>query len=354
MTEAQSRRLPILDAYRRAGEPLATVLLPASSDIEDADARYDIRVKNTLTELVDLGAGTPLLSTVEEALAQFDHGDGAALALVASSDSVVLFLPMFRPVDRLFVSLGPTPSLLPLLAATQSDLPHAAVLLDRKGADLWFRSDLGAPVRTTSIQGDEEHIHRGHPGGWSQRRFQQIAENTWEDNAKVVVEALDGDDFETGIVVAGGDERAVGFFAEHLPDRLGEFVVVDGSRAAGPEAFLDNADVAIRSIAADRLTQELERLRSSLARGGAVEGVDVLDMLGQARVSHLYVADDTLADRRWVERFDFSVPLARHGNSTSECPATEGAVALAVATGAEVTVVPRGAVDQPLVGTLRG
>ena len=36
---------------------------------------------------------------------------------------------------------------------------------------------------TVGSEGDTEYIHRCHPGGWSQRRFQQRAENPRDDNA---------------------------------------------------------------------------------------------------------------------------------------------------------------------------
>jgi hypothetical protein len=36
---------------------------------------------------------------------------------------------------------------------------------------------------TVGPEGDTEYIHRGHPGGRSQRRFQQRAETPRDDNA---------------------------------------------------------------------------------------------------------------------------------------------------------------------------
>lgn len=353
MNTSSERRQQLLDAYRSSGEMIATVLIPARSDVEDATDRYDIRVKNALSALTELGADVPILETVESSLRSFDHADAPSLALVATADEVIIADQMLRPVDKLFVSLGPTPALLPLLAVTQIDLPHVAVLIDREGADLWFRDDLGAPVSTASVSGDTEHIHRGHAGGWSQRRFQQRAENTWEQNAKLVVDAVDDESADIEFVIVGGDERAVGFFTEHIPSHRGEVIVVDGSRAAGPEAFLDNADIAVRSVAADRLTAAIERFRDALGQGRAVAGEEALVQLGHGLVDHLYVADDTQADDRWHHWFDFSIPLISEEETGTHAPATDSAVALAVATGAEVTVVPGSVVEHSMAATLR-
>ena len=353
MTHTRQRRETLLETYRFSGPPIATVYLPARSDVADASDRYEIRVKNSLSELAALGAEEALVATVESAVADFDHGDGAALAVVATSDEVIVRHPMFRPLSEPLVTLGPTPALLPLLEATQADLPHVAVLLDRVGADVWYRDDLGAPIATRSVSGEELHVQRSQPGGWSQRRFQQIAENTWEDNAKSEVSALVDEAPGAEIVVAGGDVRAVGFFAQHLPARLGELVTVEGSRAATPEPFLDNADTAIRSIAAERLVAAIGECRDAVGEGRAVEGRETLQLLGQGRVERLFVVNDTMAEDRPTASVDFSVPVVT-GDGDTECPMTEAAVALAVATGAEVTVVPRAVLDRLLVGVVRG
>ena len=52
------------------------------------------------------------------------------------------------------------------------------------------------------VDGDELHIHRPHQGGWSQRRFQQRAENQWEANAQVrFVPSRGGPDDRLGAVL---------------------------------------------------------------------------------------------------------------------------------------------------------
>ncbi len=39
---------------------------------------------------------------------------------------------------------------------------------------------------TEQVEGETEYIRRGAPGGWSQKRFQQRAENTWEHNGQLL------------------------------------------------------------------------------------------------------------------------------------------------------------------------
>lgn len=358
-----SPRQRALEAFGSSGEPLVTLYLPTPSQTATAEHRFDIRRRNAATRLDELDAPAGAAAAIDAVLAERTHDEGEALVVVASADEVIFQRDLIRPVDRTVVTVGPTPALLPLLAATQNDIVHVAVLLDRAGAEQWVRSGLGAAVEVASVDGDEEHIHRGHPGGWSQRRFQQRAENTWDSNAKEVAEELLATmPDEADVVVVGGDVRAVGFFRDHVPDHGLRFLEVEGSRSADHAAFLDRADVAVRTVAAERLTETLADVREGLAVGTAVAGDEALELLNQGRIDRLVVADDTFAVERTVDRFDFAVPMG--GPTTPDgagvmAPVTEGAVVLAVATGADVVVVSPGAalasgLDRGIAGFVRG
>ena len=60
---------------------------------------------------------------------------------------------------------------------------------DRLGAELLAVMPTG-PDREVRVEGEELHVTRSASGGWSQRRFQQRAENRWQQNAGAVAEAL--------------------------------------------------------------------------------------------------------------------------------------------------------------------
>ena len=348
-------RNELIECYRHSGDDIATVFVPTRSDKADADQRFDIQVKNVRKRLEELNAEQDVIDAVLGVLDGYDHHDATSIALVAARGESLLVHPMFRPVARLFVSYGSTPALLPLLEIDQVDAPHVAVLLDRVGADIWYRTDLGTAVETETVDGDDLHIHRSHPGGWSQRRFQQIAENTWEQNAKLVVDEVGDaitDDVE--VVVVGGDVRAVGFFTEHATNRFDDLVVVDGSRAAGPEAFLDNADIALRSRAAEWTASSIRSMRDAIGEDRAVTGHDALKLLAQGRVETLYVGNDTSDRDRPTAYFDFDTPLVLDETGGRSAPVTEGAVALAAATGANVIVLPNSTVPDRVVGVRRG
>jgi peptide subunit release factor 1 (eRF1) len=212
--------------------------------------------------------------------------------------------------------------------------------LDRTGADVFERVDVGSPIRIDNVEGPDVRVHRGHPGGWSQKRFKQTAENAWENNAREVVEWTIATNPEIELFLVAGDTRAVGFFLEHLPQHI-ERIVIDGSRHADHDAFLDAADVALRNRAAEDVVEQLDRWRAAAGEGSGLTGrAAVLTALLQARVETLLVIDDTDESERHTVAFDFESNQVGESERSVRAPVTDGAVALAAATGAEVVVVP--------------
>lgn len=352
----------LLDAFRFAGQPLATIQAPTPSDVADAEHRFEVRRSKILSQLDELDAPTGIVDAVTEALDGRHHDDGAGLLLVAAESGLLVdHCPREAPTSHVDVTIGPTPKLLGALAAAQAEIGHGAVLLDRVGADIWVRDAPDDNDGETDVDGQELHVHRGHPGGWSQQRFQQRAENTWEANAKLVVEEIiDALGPDADVIVVGGDVRAVGFFVEHVPSRY-EVIEVDGSRSADHDSFLENADAEIRAVAARRLVDQIDEVRSAIGAGTGVAGQEVLDLLTQGRVERVYVVDDTDSDDRPTSAFDFSVPMHlppdhRNGDDATVAPVTEAAVTLATATGADVVVLPAtgvAGVDGPLAAIVR-
>jgi hypothetical protein len=121
------------------------------------------------------------------------------------------------------------PDVAPLLAWRQRQLPY--VVVDRLGAELLAVVPIG-PDREVRVEGQELDVTRSTPGGWSQRRFQQRAENRWQQNAGAVAEALTRlvGQVHPRLVVVTGDVRAVQFLRVQVPDW------VSGAAAGRPDA----------------------------------------------------------------------------------------------------------------------
>jgi hypothetical protein len=344
---SSSLRDQLRELTTAVGRPITTVYLPLPSATEDAAQQFDIRRRNLPGELADAGADDATVEVIERALADREHGDGAALVLVADAERVLVDRTLTRPIDRPLIRVGPAPALLPALRAEQDDIDHVAVLLDRTGADLWVRSGLGDSEQTARVKGDTEHVARSHPGGWSQRRFQQRAEETWEQNAKAAVDELaELVDLErVEHVVVGGEIHSVSHFTENLPPPVRDRVLeVDGSRHAEHDAFLDAADTAIRTASKQDEVADIRQLREELAVDVAQEGLGVLSMLAQGRVERLFVVDDTEAEERIEVAFTtdplLAGEMAEEVSADQRGPAADLAVLMAEQMGTDIHVLP--------------
>lgn len=349
------------DAAGSWGEGTATIHLPTPSDEADAAQRYATRRRNAERCLDEAGASPTTIHTAAAALASHAHDDGAGVLVVVRGTTTLLSQATPEPVTDEFVAVDSLPHLLPVFAASQARLPHLAVLLDRTGADLYRRTGTGAPLVVDESEGSDDRIHRSHPGGWSQRRFQQIAENAWENNAKEVVEDVLGDHGDTELIVVGGDERAVGFFVDHLPERFRPARRVEGSRHGDVDTFLSNVDTEMADLASRQVAEALRETREAVATDRGAAGEDVLAPLSQGRVRTLVIGDDTFSDDRRRSWFDLEAgvhlgddePADGRGTCVS---VTDAALFLASRLGVETVVAPAAALptDPPLAAILHG
>ncbi|MDZ7732729.1 MAG: Vms1/Ankzf1 family peptidyl-tRNA hydrolase [Acidimicrobiia bacterium] len=245
------------------------------------------------------------------------------------------------------------PALLPVIDHLDRSIRAVIVSIDRTGADIVLVG--GDEERGVTVEGDTEHIHRGQPGGWSQRRFQQRAENTWEHNAADVAAEVDRVAREGGveIVTAIGDVRARTLLADHLSPATRELLHdVDGPGPGDPDArtrALAAADHARADWFAQRTVELLRQFDHALEHDKALEGVDtVFDVLRQGRVERLLVHPDLDDDRRaW---FDVASPtlagatseeLAGVATSLLDGRLNDAAVRAARGGGAAIEVVPQ-------------
>ena len=280
------------DLYRLPG-PFASVVVRSPSSVSDAAHRLEIRWKNSRRDLEAAGATDALLAKFDGMIAQLDHGHGGGgIAAVISADREPVIELLSADPEANTTRLGAIPTVTPMLESRQAALPHVVAFVDRTGADLAAVS-AGSIEDYVIVEGELTHIHRGQQGGWSQRRYQQRAENRWESNANEVAEAL-GElvrRVRARLVCVSGDVRAVGFLYDHLPADLKPLVVI--VQEGDSEAVWDAADRAV----ADLVQQDSAALVSAVAdrrphRTATTNVSDVLRALGEGRVQTLIVHDD--------------------------------------------------------------
>jgi len=264
-----------------AAPPVISVYLTTAGARPDAAGHVALRWKSLRRRLAEDGAPEAALAHVDPMIERA-HAEGETLVAMANAEKLlyVANLPEL-PEDDLAV-VGPLPHVVPLLAAMQRMLPHIVVATDRVGAELVAVLPAD-PDQHAEVTGSDLHITRSSPGGWSQRRFQQRAENRWEANARAVAEELTRlvDATDPRIVVISGDVRAVAFLREHVPARVksllaevqGDYSSVDEVLHRGRELVADVAEVDTAALLADF---ERERGQGDLSSVGPPATLEAL------------------------------------------------------------------------------
>src|SRR5215210_2964337 len=168
--------------------PFLSLYLHTEGDVEQAAQRSQTRWRTVRSEVEREGVPAPVLDEVETLVPDAHlHGDG--LAVIATSAGVrhVEHGPVDGPND--IATWAAVPALVPLLHYRQRHPPVVVVLADRVGADL-IAVRHGAPDVEETVEGSDSPITKVAPGGWSQRRYQERAENTWEANAARTAEEV--------------------------------------------------------------------------------------------------------------------------------------------------------------------
>lgn len=336
--------------------PVVTMWLPAPSASEAAPEHLRTHRKS-VSDALDAEAPAGALAAIEDLLDDDRrvHAAGRSLVVFAGDDgdAACVGLPSEVPTGRGWV--GELARTGPVLEARQHVVPHVVVVADRVGADLLAVAGGASDGEglEESVDGSTLHIHRGQPGGWSQRRFQQRAENRWEQNAAAVAEEVDAlrQRVSARVVVATGDVRARQLLEEHAPSALADVLVtVDGPGRSDEDPFAALAPEVERQVATvvARDTRDvMEHFDEMSSKGLAVAGPDaVLELLSEARVATLLVHDDPDDDRTAaLDRSTGQVAvdaasLRSLGLEPVEARLVDAALWAALRTGTELRFVP--------------
>jgi hypothetical protein len=291
--------------------PFVTVYLGTEAAVEQAAQQNELRWKTLRRQLEEDGAPAEALAAIDPLVPEA-HLRGRTLAVVADGEGARLVRHEPEPPARDAGWVASLPRVGPLIDWAQSAVPHLVVLADRAGADIVAftrsadRAGAGeAPVVSVGDDtGQDPVLRKSNPGGWSQRRYQNRAENQWEQNAKEVADqvAALADDIGARLIVVAGDVRALQLLNEHLPAQTAELVrEVDGSRAPGSglDEIADDVVKLAATVAAEDTVEFLrlfkqERGQRDLAVAGAK---DTIAALAAARVDTLLIHDDPDDDR---------------------------------------------------------
>jgi hypothetical protein len=297
--------------YDRPG-PWASVHLDATRAEENAEHQIELRWRALRTDLARQGADDATLDAIAEAITGHPYQPGRyGLAVFATAGEAVLVEPTAAPPDADTAHYGVLPHAMPLVASRATEVPYVRVLSDRTGADVTGLTVGGAPRRTEVRGGDTFPIRKPHVGGWSHRRYQQAAEETWKRNAGDVAAAVTelAEAVGAEVIVIGGDVRTTPLVAERLPVRWRERVVVTdaGSRQSDDEEALDDVTVqAIAEIADRHARAAIDRYNTQRGEGSGSAGLaDVVMRLQRGQADTVLLIDDpSSTDTLWISPDD--------------------------------------------------
>ncbi|MCF3961983.1 baeRF2 domain-containing protein [Streptomyces fuscigenes] len=317
---------PLSPLYERPG-PWASVYVDTSAADQAPTGRSELLGRQICADLAAQGADEATCKAVRDALDAYaldprdrggtgaqdarDESTGERLgayghggrAIFATHGEVVLEPDLATtPPTETAASWGPLPHVAPLLELAAAEPRCLVVYVDRIGADFELRTTTGRSS-LGSADGEDWPVHRTATSEWDERHFQLSVENTWEQNAKNVADALTSKLAETGagLVVLAGDDRERRTVRVLLPRQLKATVVESphGGRARGADSRLLDEDIAeaMHAYTQDRTADDLDRFRAgnSLTNGrlDAVEGVPALvEAAREHRIDTLFVQPD--------------------------------------------------------------
>ena len=365
VTPRVSVTAPELTGLVMAEGPFLTLYLTTEAEVENAAQRAERRWKSLRGAMAEAGAGEDVLAAVDPLVADA-HLLGQCMAVFATPEGITHVEHHPDLPQRDLARWADLPSLVPVLEWRQSSPPHVAVLADRRGADL-FGLRAAAPNLQREAGGGDDPLAKSSAGGWSQRRYQQRAENTWERNADAVASEVARlvDQVDAALVIAAGDVRALQLLREALPGEvLDKLEVIGGGRS--PDGSADAMVAAVDRLVERTVAQDtailLQKFEEELGqRDRAVDGPSgTFEALAMARVEILLVHDDPDDDRQaWFGPEPTQVGLAEDTvlamgvDRPRQARLADVAVRAALGTGAGVRVVPSNTARDGLGAILR-
>jgi hypothetical protein len=329
--------------------PFASVLLPTDRTEADSAKRLAVRWDEASHELATRGAPADLLDEMGAAVLAGRTEDDAVCCVAAVDGPAVLATGPWPGRD--LVRWDSLPAVLPVVAWHQASPPALLVVADRTGADI-FGAGPDTGLLDVVEPGDPTEVRRSAPGGWSQRRYQQRAQERWRANAQEAAAKVADEARRIGarLIVIAGDDHAVELVAGDLPDEQQSLVRrVAGGRGPGSDGDLEAGSARwYRTAVAEDDVAIIERFKQELGRQDrAVAGVAATcEALQRAAVDTLLLHDDPDEHRRMFFRTSDRTSVALHEAELEGTDLADGALGdvllrAAWGSGARVRLVPR-------------
>ncbi len=361
-----------LEQVFAASGPYATVCADVTHTTENADTELDLRVRAVAERLTEQGAPEAVVEAVRARLLEGNEGGEAGTlkgrALVVAADGgVVLDEALADAPTREIAEWSPHPDLLSVLRQLPGRVPHVVVVTDRVGADITYMGATGEVEEEETVDGDGFQIRKVRVGGWAHHRYQHNVENKWISNADAVAEKIASMARRLGprFVLVAGDVRARQILTDRASDVWKDLVVVmdEGGRAVGADREPVHRREAelVAEHEAREIADAVEKVEAAAAHGLSVRGTEaVVEAIRKSQVETLVIGDEPVDEKLLVGDEPLTLGVDQHdmdalGIHGTVVPHDRALLAAAVASNADVVVVPRSAMPDgvPVAAVLR-
>ncbi|WP_052850300.1 Vms1/Ankzf1 family peptidyl-tRNA hydrolase [Streptomyces avicenniae] len=349
--------LDILQPLLSRPGPWASAYVDTSRTAENAVPIDELQARDTYDRLGEQGADEATRRAVRATVEGLDR-EHLGHAVFATAGETVLTVPLAQaPQSPPLTDWTPLARLGPLLDHGGPEPRCLVAYVDRRGADFQLRGIGRHPSDAGQVTGRQWPIHRTARDDWGERHFQLAVENTWEENAAEIADALASEAARSGaeLVVIAGDTRERRSVWERLPEPVRQVAYESecGGRAAGADNRMLDAEIeaARVDVARQRAAETLDRFRAGRmpSYGDAAEGVpSLVDAATEHRIDALLMrtGGPDLHRDVWVGQDPDQIAMRRtdaHALGVRDPFAARADDALlrsAAATGAEVVPLP--------------
>ncbi len=339
-----------LQALQADAAPCISLYLNTQSERELGPEELSLRWRS-LREQVAGAAPDKALALLDDAV-DGSHRRGAGLVAFTVGEEMKLRLHLEHPVAD-YVLAAPLPHLVPLYEWRQDHPTYALVVVDRRSADIHVVGGLRED-EIIEVEGGHDELRKVKPGGWSQRRFQQRAEDSWERNAEVIARGLDriARDEALDLILVTGDVRAVSYLREKVSSDIAPRIhPLDSAPPTDQdlEEIRGEVEQRVAALAAGTTERILERFQEERGQGDlAADGLDAtLAALRMTQVDTLLVVPDADPGIAWFSRAELTQGATDRSTleeiglqDLEEAPAVDVLTRLAICSGAAVRVIP--------------
>ncbi|WP_113703005.1 Vms1/Ankzf1 family peptidyl-tRNA hydrolase [Nonomuraea lactucae] len=268
--------------YERRG-PYASVYLGALTEPERESSWRGVRDR--------LGGADP--ATIE---ALHERAVEPAVAMFATHGDVVLSERLSEPPGEL-ATWSPLPHVTPMLMRRGENVPHLRVIVDHAGAELTVFG--GGSPRTSTLRAESWPLQKTAQGGWSQRRYENSVESTWEKNVALVAGEIDDQVRRIGaeLVIVAGDPKSRAMLCDHLGTKAADRVMmVEHGSHSDRGGFELDVESALDEWLEGRRAELLDRHREA---AGPVGPRQVFHALREGRV-HAVLSPGELPEPVWI------------------------------------------------------